>query len=105
MLSPRAAAAVSAAALVARVLLAAGGAGEELSARVELSSPADSVLRLREGWALANMGQSPYGRDNQMSPATSSNALHTLLSEVKWHPVSGENVYPAHCPPRHRRAF
>ena len=105
MLSPRAAAALSAAALLARVLLASAGAGEVLSARVELSSPANSVLRLREGWALANMGQSPYGRDRQILPATSSNALRTLVSLVRWHPMSGENVCPAHCPPRRRHAF
>ena len=49
MLSPRGAATLSTAAVLARVTLACLGWGETLSARLELSSPADSVLRLREG--------------------------------------------------------
>jgi|AntAceMinimDraft_11_1070367.scaffolds.fasta_scaffold36023_1 hypothetical protein len=57
MLSPLGATTLSVAALLARALLAAWGCGETLASRLELSSPADSLLRLREGAALVRMGQ------------------------------------------------
>ena len=51
---------VAALAMLARVALAWYGWAETLAGRVELTSPADSVLRLREGQALAALDQSPY---------------------------------------------
>ena len=56
----RGAFAVAALAMLARVALAWYGWAETLAGRVELTSPADSVLRLREGQALAALDQSPY---------------------------------------------
>jgi phosphatidylinositol glycan class U len=56
----RGAFAVATLAMLARVALAWYGWAETLAGRVELTSPADSVLRLREGQALAALDQSPY---------------------------------------------
>ena len=48
------------AALAARVLLVHFGWHAPLASRIELSSPVDSLARLREGAALVEMGLSPY---------------------------------------------
>ena len=48
------------AALAARVLLVHFGWHAPLASRIELSSPVDSLARLREGAALVEMGMSPY---------------------------------------------
>ena len=85
MSSPRGAAALAAAAVLARVALASMGWGETLSARLELASPADSVLRLREGHALVAIGQSPYGGSMLHAPPLVLLLLGPLVADA---PVS-----------------
>ena len=58
--STRSTALIAVAALAARVLLVHFGWHTPLASRIELSSPVDSLARLREGAALVGMGMSPY---------------------------------------------
>lgn len=80
MLSSRGAATLSLAALLARVALACFGWGEALSQRIELSSPADSVLRLREGHALAGLHSLPGCQTGYMD--NTSTGCHQSVSST-----------------------
>jgi len=60
MASAKATAALALCAVVTRVLLAFFGWHDVLSSRVELTSPVDSIRRLKEGTALVALRMSPY---------------------------------------------
>ena len=78
----RGAYAVAALAVLARVALAWYGWAETLAGRVELTSPADSVLRLREGQALAALDQSPYAGSMLHAPPLVLLLLGPLTRDV-----------------------
>ena len=78
----RGAYAVAALAVLARVALAWYGWAETLAGRVELTSPVDSVLRLREGQALAALDQSPYAGSMLHAPPLVLLLLGPLTRDV-----------------------
>jgi hypothetical protein len=77
----------AAVAIAVRVLLVLLGAGEALIWQPEVTTPANTALKSREGLALLQLGVSPYGGDSCHVPplwlaVTAPVALHPVLCVV-----------------------